>query len=104
MNHPDLPPNAALAGRVWLPDVGPCVVRVEAENLIDITAIFPTMRDLCEMKNPAEALAAAEGKVIGKVSDILANADPSRRKAAKPYALSPIDLQAVKAAGVTFPA
>ena len=102
MPHPDLPANAALAGRVWLPDVGPCVARVEGENLIDITAIFPTMRDLCEMKNPAEALLAAEGKVIGKVADILANANPARRKAGKPHALSPIDLQAVKAAGVTF--
>ncbi len=80
------------------------MVRVDGENLVDITAIFPTMRDLCEMKHPAEALVAAEGKVIGKVADILANADPAKRKVAKPWALSPIDLQAIKAAGVTFAA
>ena len=103
MTH-SLPLHASLAGRAWLPDVGPCVVRVSGEQLVDITAIFPTMRDLCEMKNPAEALAAAEGKVIGKVADLLANADPLRRKAGKAYVISPIDLQAVKAAGVTFPA
>ena len=103
MPHADLPANAALAGRVWLPDVGPAVVRVDGDNLTDITAIFPTMRDLCEMKNPAEALAAAEGKMIGKVADVLASAAPDKRKAAKPHAISPIDLQAVKAAGVTFP-
>ena len=103
MPHPDLPSNAALAGRVWLPDVGPAVVRVDGDTLIDITAIFPTMCDLCEMKNPAQALAAAEGKQTGNVADILANASPAKRNAAKPHALSPIDLQAVKAAGVTFP-
>ncbi|MDE2385911.1 MAG: fumarylacetoacetate hydrolase family protein [Alphaproteobacteria bacterium] len=102
MSHPDVPASASLAGRVWLPDVGPAVVRVEGDSLTDITAIFPTMRDLCEMKNPAEALAAAEGKSVGKLADVLANADPARRNAAKPWALSPIDLQAVKAAGVTF--
>ena len=98
-----IPPNAALAGRVWLPDIGPAVVRVDGDALSDITAIFPTMRDLCEMKNPAQALAAAEGKQIGKVADMLANASPDKRSAAKPHTISPIDLQAVKAAGVTFP-
>ena len=103
MPHPDLPAHATLAGRVWLPDVGPAVVRVDGDVLIDITAIFPTMRDLCEMKNPAQALAAAAGKQIGMLVDVLANAAPDKRKAAKPHALSPIDLQAIKAAGVTFP-
>jgi len=106
MSHPDLPSTtkhgAALAGRVWLPDVGPAVVRVEGEKLIDITPVFPTLRDLCEMKHPAEALAAAEGKAIGTVAEVLANANPAKHKKAKPHALSPIDLQAVKAAGVTF--
>ncbi len=102
MSHPDLPINAALAGRVWLPDVGPSVVRVEGDALVDITAIFPTMRDLCEMPQPAQALAAAEGKVIGKVTEVLANADAAKHKPTRPHALSPIDLQAVKAAGVTF--
>ena len=59
MSQHSIPANASLAGRVWLPDVGPAVVRVDGENLVDITAIFPTMRDLCEMKHPAEALSAA---------------------------------------------
>ena len=54
------------------------------------------------MKNPAEASLAAEGKSVGKVSDILANAKPVKRDATKPWLLAPIDLQAIKAAGVTF--
>jgi fumarylacetoacetate (FAA) hydrolase family protein len=102
MSHPDLPINATLAGRVYLPNIGPCVVRVDGEKLTDITAIFPTMRDLCEMKYPADALRAADGKVVGKLSDILANANPAKRDASKPWLLAPIDLQAIKAAGVTF--
>ena len=102
MPQSKLPLNATLAGRVHIPKLGPCVVRVDGEKLVDITAIFPTMRDLCEMPNPAQALAAAEGKVIGRVDDVLANAAIKKRDAAKPWLLAPIDLQAIKAAGVTF--
>ena len=97
-----IPPNATLAGRVQLPKLGPCVVRVDGEKLVDITAIFPTMRDLCEMPHPAQALLAAEGKAIGRVDDILANAAASKQDASKPWLLAPIDLQCIKAAGVTF--
>ena len=102
MSQSQLPTNATLAGRVHLPSIGPAIVRVEGDKLVDITAIFPTMRDLCEMKNPAQALQAAEGKAIGKLQDILANANPVKRNAANPWLLAPIDLQAIKAAGVTF--
>ena len=102
MSHSHLPNNATLAGRVHLPKIGPCVVRVDGEKLIDITAIFPTMRDLCEMPNPAQALLAAEGKVVGRLEDVLANAAIKKRDANKPWLLAPIDLQAIKAAGVTF--
>ena len=94
--------SQSLAGRVHLPHIGPAIVRVDGDKLIDITTIFPTMRDLCEMKNPAEALKAAEGKAIGKLQDILANANPAKREISKPWLLAPIDLQAIKAAGVTF--
>ncbi len=102
MPHSCLPPNATLAGRIHLPKIGPCIVRVDGDNLVDITAIFSTMRDLCEMKNPAQALRAAQGKVVGRVDDVLANAAIAKRDAAKPWLLAPIDLQAIKAAGVTF--
>ncbi|MEO9169533.1 MAG: fumarylacetoacetate hydrolase family protein [Aestuariivirga sp.] len=100
----DLPSNAALAGRVWLPKVGPAVVKLEGDMVIDITRDFPTIRDLCEAKNPASALKRAKGKKIGPVAAIMANADPKRRKKTLPWLLSPVDLQVIKAAGVTFAA
>ncbi len=102
MSQSTVPTNATLAGRVHIPSIGPAIVRVDGDKLIDITAIFPTMRDLCEMKNPAQALQAAEGKAIGKLQAILANANPARHNNAVPWLLAPIDLQAIKAAGVTF--
>jgi len=93
----------ALAGRVWRPDLqGPSVVAVRAEGVVDITAAFPTVRDLCEAPDPAAALRAAGGENLGGLDAILANTPPDRRDGAKPWLLAPIDLHAVKAAGVTF--
>ena len=98
-----LPAAGTLAGRVWNPAAdGPCVVKVVGTDLIDITASFATMRDLCEAADPAAAAAAAKGVSLGSVAAILANTDPLSRDAAKPWLLTPIDLQAIKAAGVTF--
>jgi fumarylacetoacetate (FAA) hydrolase family protein len=97
-----IPANACLVARVFVPDVGPCVARVDGESLVDVTASFPTMRDLCEHKTPAVAVRAVKGNNLGTVADILANAAPDTRNRSKPWLLTPIDLQAIKAAGVTF--
>jgi fumarylacetoacetate (FAA) hydrolase family protein len=100
---PDDSAQAALAGRVWRPDVGgPSVVAVRDGDLIDVSAAFPTMRDLCETDAPAERLRAAEGQCIGRLDDVLANTPPDMRDRGRPWLLAPIDLHAIKAAGVTF--
>jgi fumarylacetoacetate (FAA) hydrolase family protein len=93
----------ALVGRVWDPGIGgPCVVAVRPEGLVDITASHATVRDLAEQPDPAAALKAASGAVLGTLDAILANTIPDARDPSRPWLLAPIDLQAVKAAGVTF--
>jgi fumarylacetoacetate (FAA) hydrolase family protein len=100
---PDDWKDAALAGRVWRPDAaGPSVVKIDGANVVDITRAFPTMRDLCEQKDPAGAMRTAKGDTVGTLADILANTPPEARDAKKPWLLAPTDLQALKAAGVTF--
>ena len=100
---PDDAAHATLVGRVWRPDAGgPSVVAVRGGNLIDVTRHFPTVRDLCETPNPAASLAAAGGETIGTLDAVLANTPPETRNREKPWLLTPIDLQAIKAAGVTF--
>ncbi len=95
--------GGALAGRVWRPDVaGPSVVAVRTEGIFDVSADFPTMRDLCEIPSPAEALRHAEGVRIGSLADILAHTVREVRVPDRPRLLAPVDLQAIKAAGVTF--
>jgi len=95
--------GALLFGRIWSPAVqGPVVVRVDGQRLTDVSRAFPTARDLCEAADPAAALTGAAGEDAGALADILANTDPETRDPTRPWLLSPIDLQAVKAAGVTF--
>ena len=53
---------------------------------------------------PAAAARAAPGERLAPLAEILANTPPDARDPAKPWLLAPIDLQAIKAAGVTFAA
>ena len=100
---PDDAADAALAGRVWRPELsGPAVVAVHDGEVFDISAHFPTMRDLCEEADPAASLRAANGLHLGSLAGVLANTPRAGRDPALPWLLAPVDLQAVKAAGVTF--
>ncbi len=101
---PDDAKVAALAGRVWRPDVGgPAVVVERGGVLIDVSATYPTMRDLCEAADPATAVRHTHGEAVGTVDAILANTPAESRNPTRPWLLAPNDLQAVKACGVTFP-
>lgn len=95
--------SGTLVGRVWLPDArGPAVVAVRSNGVFDVTARFATVSALCEEDNPAEALRATKGERIGDLEAILANTPPDHRDRTKPWLLAPLDLQVLKAAGVTF--
>ena len=82
--------RAALAGRVWRDDAGgPSIVALREGRLVDVTRAFPTMTDLLIEDDPAGALRAAPGEDLGLLE-------------AQDSLLAPVDLQAVKACGVTF--
>ena len=78
------------------------MVAVRGVEVVDISSAAPTMRDLCEAPEPAGLAHDAAGEPIGTLDDILANTPREKRDPAKPWLLSPVDLQAIKAAGVTF--
>jgi fumarylacetoacetate (FAA) hydrolase family protein len=95
--------GACLVGRVWRPELaGPSVVALRGDDVIDVTGSFLTVSELCEREDPAAALAGATGERIGAIGDILANTPPDTRDASRPWLLAPVDLQPIKAAGVTF--
>lgn len=82
--------TGSLVGRMDRPGLGPSVIAVRPGGVFDVTATFPTVADLCERTDPAAALAATPGDPVGALDAVI------------PRLLSPVDLQAIKAAGVTF--
>lgn len=93
----------ALAGRIWRPDVdGPSVVTIRQDGVYDVSAHAATIADLAENENAVGILQDASGERVGELADLLANTPEAGRDETKPWLLAPIDLQAVKAAGVTF--
>ena len=95
--------RGTLVGRVFLPQAGgPAVVAVRDDGVFDVTARFPTVSALCEEANPACALRDTRGERIGDLASILANTPPDHRDRQRPWLLAPVDLQVLKAAGVTF--
>ena len=91
---------AVLVGRVQDPEAGPCVVGVRGEEVVDLTAVTPTMSDLLDRD---DALATARSAAPGRtwpLSELLENTLSG--KFDRPHLLAPFDLQVVKAAGVTF--
>ncbi|AKZ61607.1 fumarylacetoacetate hydrolase [Herbaspirillum hiltneri N3] len=94
--------QATLVGRIWQPGIGPVLVKVQADGVYDLTTVAATSSQLLELDNPAMAVAQAKAPRLASLEDLLANADVATRDTARPWLLAPIDLQAVKASGVTF--
>ncbi|NTF44017.1 fumarylacetoacetate hydrolase [Rhizobium sp. AC27/96] len=92
--------NGTFVGRVGIPGVGPAVVYVHSGLVYDITSRqCPTMRDLLELDDPAAYAKTAKRTLLGPLDEIEA---ATREKGNGYRLLAPVDLQAVKACGVTF--
>ena len=92
--------TGTFVGRIWRPELeGPSVVIIRDGTLFDITSReVATMRDLLEMDEPTAFLRSVSGEAVGDVASLLGS--PIDLSVA--HILSPIDLQAIKACGVTF--
>ena len=96
--------TATLIGRAWVPGkhAGPSPITVRPDgSVIDIAGVTPTVSGWLERSSVAEAVRAATGTAIATIDALLANSRPNFDPA-KPRLLAPCDLQAIKAAGVTF--
>ena len=93
---PDDAVEALLVGRVWSAALsGPCPVLVRNGRLLDLTPIAATVSSLLEIDGIAARLAGASDLAeLGALDDFLSGKAGTL--------LAPVDLQAIKAAGVTF--
>ncbi|MEO8008949.1 MAG: fumarylacetoacetate hydrolase, partial [Betaproteobacteria bacterium] len=100
--------RATLIGRAWVPgrNAGPSPVLVADAQAWDLSRIVPTVSELLNLEDPVKVAHAAvksgRAKPVGSIGDLIANAHVDRRDPAKPYLLTPCDLQALRACGVTF--
>jgi len=98
--------EALLIGRLWVPGLGPFVVAVTSEDVLDLSALAITSSALLELPNAAAqvraALGSGQGRRLASTAEALANSDETHRQSDQPWFIAPCDLQAVKAAGVTF--
>ncbi|GGI91788.1 fumarylacetoacetate hydrolase [Saccharopolyspora subtropica] len=104
--HADLVPpqdagRATLLARVFDPDCeGPCVVAVRGQAVVDLTNVEPTVSGLLERPDAVEIVRTHPGGRVWQLSDLLRATLAQDRSNA--HFLAPVDLQVVKAAGVTF--
>src|ERR1041385_5723692 len=88
--------DAVLVGRIDMGE-GPTPVVVKEGRVFDVSKTAPTVSVLLEKWN-----GVPQGKDLGDINDLGLSTAWSNGAAAKVKLLAPVDLQCVKAAGVTF--
>ena len=100
--------QATLVGRAWVPGPlpGPSPVAIREAQAYDLSIVVPTTAELINTDDPVAtvrtAMANGRARPIGDVATMLANSVAAARNPDRPYFLSPCDLQALRACGVTF--
>ena len=91
--------SGTLIGRLWMND-GPHVVVVRDDGLHDISSTVPLVSELIDHDDPVALVRGAATRRLASLDEAIAGA--VARDVASPALLAPVDLQALKAAGVTF--
>jgi fumarylacetoacetate (FAA) hydrolase family protein len=98
-----------LIGRAWIPAsggviAGPSPVLLTEQGVFDLSPLAPTCSELLNRGFAKGDADLSRLRNIGPGGEIMGNTMAARRDENLPYFLSPVDLQAVKACGVTFAA
>ena len=109
MSHSALPhdhDHACLIGRLWQVGLGATLVAIHSGQVHDLSRLAPTSSALLDMVQPArqvrQFIASGQAPLLAQAIDALNNSDETVRDVLRPWFMAPCDLQAIKAAGVTF--
>jgi len=98
--------TALLIGRLWVPEAGAHVVAVTPQDVFDLSELASTSSALLELPDVAtrvqDFVNSGLAPVLCSTDQALDNSLQAQRKPDTPWFMAPCDLQAVKAAGVTF--
>lgn len=103
---PDILPSdgtdSVLIGRIWDPkSQGPRLVSVRDGELVDLTPAFGTVSELLEKDDHAGLVLNSNSNVLPwTLEEVVRNSSSGDRS--RPFLLAPLDLQVIKACGVTF--
>jgi fumarylacetoacetate (FAA) hydrolase family protein len=103
--HSALPADAeqaVLIGRVQRPGAGQMLVQVNADGVYDLSRLAPTCSALLDLPDPVAAVRGHKGERLAATDEVLRNSACTARVEDSPWLVAPCDLQAIKAAGVTF--
>ena len=109
MAAPDGPLAGALVGRIDLPPDrcpdgvgGPTPVAIRHDGVFDLLPHGPTVADLVERPDLLELVRRPDLRRVADLPELLAGSWHATRSPDRPALLAPVDLQVVRACGVTF--
>ncbi|UTW54685.1 fumarylacetoacetate hydrolase family protein [Kordiimonas sp. SCSIO 12610] len=100
--------QAILIGRVWEPaqgekPAGPIPILIVDDKVFDISGLYPTVAHIFASSNYKETLAALHGApALCSIAELIEMSLSAGGRGDKRHLLAPVDLQPVKACGVTF--
>jgi fumarylacetoacetate (FAA) hydrolase family protein len=100
--------RGTLIGRAWIPGVltgtvgGPSPVLIMRDGVFDLSKFAPTCAELLAVGFSRKEFESNNPARLASYEVIMKNTLASERRCELPYFLSPIDLQSIKACGVTF--
>jgi len=94
--------QAVLVARAWVAGSGAVLVQLRPDGVYDLSGLAPTCSGLLELPGVAAAVRGHAGRKLADLAPVLANTAFDARDPALPWLMAPCDLQAIKAAGVTF--
>ena len=93
---------ALLIVKVFVPGKGAVLGKMTKDVVIDLSRIAKTSSELFELDDLVERVKSCSEPVLCATREVLANSHHKYKNHNLPYLMAPNDLQAIKAAGVTF--